>query len=58
MGYLRRPIREGFSLFAGFLASVEGFRYEDLSADLIEVEVFLLNMRYNVALAIENQKTD
>ena len=36
----------------------QGFRYEDLSADLIEVEVFLLNMRYNVALAIENQKTD
>ena len=45
-------------MFAGFLALVEGFRYEDLSADLIEVEVFLLNMRYNVALAIEKHKTD
>ena len=46
------------SPFAGFLASVEGFRYEDLSADLIEVEVFLLNMRYNVTLAFEKHKTD
>jgi hypothetical protein len=44
-------------LFAGFLASVEGFRYEDLSAE-IEVEVFLLNMRDNVALAIEKHKAD
>ena len=41
-----------------FWRQVEGFRYEDLSADLIEVEMFLLNMRYNVALAIEKHKTD
>ena len=36
MGYLRRPIREGSFFFAGVLASVERFRYEDLSGDLID----------------------
>jgi hypothetical protein len=45
-------------MFVGFLALVEGFRYEVLSADLDRGEVFLLNMRENVALAIEKHKTD
>ena len=37
---------------------MEGFRYEDLFADSIQAEVFLLNMRDKVVLAIEKHKAD